>query len=182
MLRNAIAVLCAVACLSTAAFAEQKKDRQVFREIADQVNRYTQFTIFDNVEADVTNGRVVLSGAVTMPYKKDDIERRVRAVDGVQSIENGIEVLPVSTWDDDLRFRIARAIYSNSAFWNYAAMANPPIHIIVKNGHVTLVGVVNSNVERMLARSLATGFGEFDVKNDLKTDAEVREQQERVGR
>ena len=181
MLRNATAVLCAVACVSTAAFAEQKKDLQVFRGISDQVNRYTQFTIFDNVEADVTNGRVVLSGAVTMPYKKDDIERRVRAVDGVQFVENGIEVLPVSTWDDELRFRIARAIYSNSAFWNHAAMANPPIHIIVKNGHVTLVGVVNSNVERMLARSLATGFGEFDVKNELKTDAEVREQQERVG-
>jgi hyperosmotically inducible protein len=166
--------------IGSSALAEQKKDLQVFREIADQVNRYTQFTIFDNVEADVTSGRVVLSGAVTMPYKKDDIERRVRKVDGVATVENRIEVLPVSTMDDELRYRIARAIYGNSAFWNYAAMANPPIHIVVKGGRVTLVGVVNSNVERMLARSLATGFGEFDVKNALKTDAEVQGELERT--
>jgi osmotically-inducible protein OsmY len=180
MLKNGIAVLCAVACLTSPAYA-QRKDLQVFRDISDQVNRYTQFTIFDNVEADVSNGRVVLTGGVTMPYKKDDIERRVRGVEGVESIDNRIEVLPVSSWDDELRFRIARAIYGNSAFWNYAAMANPPIHIVVSRGHVKLVGVVNNNVERMLARSLAIGFGEFDVVNELKTDAEVKEAMERIG-
>ena len=77
-------------------------------------------------------------------------------------------MLPVSQFDDELRFRIARAIYGNSSFWNYAAMANPPIHIVVNRGRVTLTGVVNSNVERMLARSLATGFGSFEVKNDAE--------------
>jgi osmotically-inducible protein OsmY len=175
MVKNAVAALIAVAFLSAPAFADQRKDLQVFRDISDQVNRYTQFTIFDNVEAEITNGRVVLTGSVTMPYKRDDIERRARAVAGVQSVDNKIEVLPVSSMDDELRFRIARAIYGNSSFWNYAAMPNPPIHIVVNRGHVKLVGTVNSNVERMLARSLATGFGEFDVRNDLKTDAEVRE-------
>ena len=181
MWKTALAVVFALAIGATAS-AEQRKDLQIFRDISEQVNRYTQFTIFDNVEAEVTNGRIVLTGAVTMPYKKDDIERRVRAVDGVAAVENRIEVLPVSTMDDELRYRIARAIYGNSAFWNYAAMANPPIHIVVKNGHVTLVGVVNNNVERMLARSLATGFGEFDVRNALKTDAEMREELERIPR
>ena len=180
MVKNGITVLCMLACLATPAYA-QRKDLQVFRDIADQVNRYTQFTIFDNVEAGVTGGRVVLTGSVTMPYKKDDIERRVRSVAGVESIDNRIEVLPVSTWDDELRFRIARAIYGNSAFWNYAAMANPPIHIVVNRGHVKLVGVVNSNVERMLARSLAIGFGEFDVVNEIKTDAEMKDAAERIG-
>ena len=87
-------------------------------------------------------------------------------------------MLPVSQFDDELRFRIARAIYSNSSFWNYAAMANPPIRVVVNRGRVTLEGVVQSNVERMLARSLASGFGEFEVKNELKTDAEVREAME----
>jgi hyperosmotically inducible protein len=87
---------------------------------------------------------------------------------------NRIEVLPVSTFDDDLRRRIARAIYGNPSFWNYAAMANPPIHIIVERGRVTLTGIVNSNVERMLARSLATGWGELSVSNELRTDAEVK--------
>ncbi len=182
MLKNAAAILFAlVLCAATTASAQERKDLQIFRDISDQVNRYTQFTIFDNVDASITQGRVVLNGAVTMPFKKDDIERRVRAVSGVTAVDNRIEVLPVSQFDDELRFRIARAIYSNSAFWNYAAMANPPIHIVVKGGHVTLAGVVQSNVERMLARSLATGFGSFDVTNDLKTDNEARADLEKIG-
>jgi hyperosmotically inducible protein len=181
MLKTAVFVLYAAALVATPALAQERKDLQIFRDISNQVNRYTQFTIFDNVEAEVTNGRVVLSGAVTMPYKKEDIERRVRKVDGVLSLENKIDVLPVSLFDDELRFRVARAIYGNSSFWNYAAMANPPIHIIVNRGRVTLVGVVNSNVERQLARSLATGFGEFEVKNELKTDAEIQTALEKIG-
>ena len=116
-----------------------------------------------------------------MPYKKDDLERRVAKVAGVTAVDNKIGVLPVSTFDDELRFRIARAIYSNSSFWNYAAMANPPIRIVVNGGRVSLEGVVQSNVERQLARSLASGFGAFEVKNELKTDAEVREVLERKG-
>ena len=159
------------------AFAQttERKDLQVFNDIADQVNRYTQLTIFDSISASVDEGRVVLSGWVTMPYKRDDIEKRVRKVEGINAVDNKIGVLPVSQFDDELRFRIARAIYSHSLFWNYAAMVNPPIRVVVNHGRVTLEGVVQSNVERMLARSLASGFGAFDVKNDLKTDAEVRE-------
>jgi osmotically-inducible protein OsmY len=151
------------------------RDRAVLEQISNQVNRYTQYTIFDSISASVEDGRVVLSGWVTMPYKRDDIEQRVRKVDGVTSVENGIEVLPVSIFDDELRFRIARAIYGNSSFWQYASMVNPPIHVVVRNGRVSLEGVVNSNVERMLARSLATGFGEFEVTNSLRTTDEVRE-------
>ena len=161
---------------SAQAFAQgERKDLQVFNDIADQVNRYTQFTIFDSVSASVDQGRVELTGWVTMPYKRDDIEKRVRRVDGVSAVENGIRVLPVSQFDDELRFRIARAIYGHSLFWNYANMANPPIHVVVNNGRVALEGVVQSNVERMMARSLASGFGAFEVRNELKTDAEVRD-------
>ena len=118
------------------------RDRAVLEQISDRVNRYTQYTIFDSISAGVEDGRVTLSGWVTMPYKREDLERRVRSVDGVVSIENGIEVLPVSTFDDELRFRIARAIYGNSSFWQYASMVNPPIHVIVRRGRVTLEGVV----------------------------------------
>lgn len=182
MLKNALAILIAAALLggTTVEAAQDRKDLQIYRDIAKQVERYTQFTIFDTVDVSIDRGRVILTGWVTMPYKKDDIERRVRAVDGVTSLENGIQVLPVSTFDDELRFRIARAIYGNSAFWNYAALPNPPIHIIVVNGRVTLAGVVQSNVERQLARSLATGFGEFEVKNELKTDEEAKAALERL--
>ena len=169
-------------CLATAAAAQERKDLQVFRDISDSVNRYTQFTIFDSIDASVTQGNVVLSGWVTMPYKKDDIERRVRKIAGIERLENHIQVLPVSQFDDELRFRIARAIYGNSAFWHYAAMVNPPIHIVVNGGRVTLQGVVNSNVDRQLARSLATGFGSFEVKNELKTDQEVAAELEKIGR
>jgi len=169
-----------VLALSGASYAQERKDLQIFNDLSTQVNRYTQFTIFDSIEGSVTDGNVVLSGWVTMPYKKTDLERRVAKVEGVKSVKNDIQVVPVSQFDDELRFRIARAIYGNSSFWNYGAMANPPIHIVVVRGHVTLTGVVNSHVERVLARSLATGFGSFDVKNELKTDAEVREALENI--
>ena len=156
------------------AVAQEVHDSQIANEIARQINRYPQFTIFDDVNGNVDNGVVTLTGKVTMPYKKNDIARRAGQVKGVREVLNRIDVLPVSTWDEELRVRIARAIYGNSAFWQYGAMANPPIHIIVERGHVTLTGVVNSNVDRMLARSLAIGFGEFSVTNDLRTDAEAR--------
>ena len=167
--------------LGTSALAQtaERKDLQVFNDIADQVNRYTQLTIFDSISASVVDGRVVLNGWVTMPYKRDDIERRVRKVAGVEVLDNKIGVLPVSQFDNELRFRIARAIYGNSMFWNYANRVNPPIRIVVNRGRVTLEGVVQSNVERQLARSLASGFGEFELKNALKTDAEIREELER---
>ena len=178
MTNTVAATLLALALLlsPTVASAQMSaRDRQVIEQISEQVNRYTQYTIFDSVSTSVENGRVILTGWVTMPYKRDDIEQRVRRVDGVLAIENAIAVLPVSRFDDELRFRIARAIYGNSSFWQYASMASPPIHILVNRGRVTLEGVVTSNVERMLARSLATGFGAFDVTNLLRTDAEVRE-------
>src|SRR5690242_18485617 len=91
--------------LGTPAFAQtpERKDLQVFNDIADQVNRYTQLTIFDSISASVDDGKVVLSGWVTMPFKKDDLERRVRKVDGVMTVDNKIGVLPVSQFDDELR-------------------------------------------------------------------------------
>jgi hyperosmotically inducible periplasmic protein len=153
----------------------ERANYDVFKDVSSQVNRYVNFTVFDDVSASVVDGVVTLAGRVTMPYKRQDLERRVTKVAGVRAVQNQIEVLPVSQFDDELRYRIARAIYGNPTFWHYAAMANPPIHIVVERGHVTLSGVVNSNVERALARSLATGFGSFSVKNELKTDAEMKD-------
>jgi hyperosmotically inducible protein len=152
----------------------ERKNLQILQDVGSEVRKYTRFTIFDDVSASIDNGVVTLTGKVTAPFKKDDLAARVSRVEGVQGVRNQIGVLPVSPFDDDLRYRIARAIYGNPSFWNYASMANPPIHIIVERGRVTLTGVVNSNVERMLARSLATGWGELSVTNQLRTDAEVR--------
>lgn len=151
----------------------ERKDFQVAKDIATAVQRYSQFTIFDDVSATVKDGVVTLTGKVTMPYKRRDIEKRIANVDGVRSVNDEISVLPVSQFDDELRYRIARSIYNNSSFWNYAIMPNPPIHIVVEHGRVTLTGVVQSEVDRMLARSLATQFGALSVTSALKTDAEV---------
>jgi hyperosmotically inducible periplasmic protein len=151
----------------------ERTGRQIFREAAWEVTRYSHYTIFDDVNVSVENGVVRLTGKVTMPHKRKDLERRIARVSGVREVKNELEVLPVSTFDDELRYRIARAIYGNPNFWNYAAMRDPPIHIIVEGGRVTLTGVVHNNVDRMLARSLAASFGALSVANELRTDAEL---------
>ena len=174
MLTRLVSSLVLILGLSVSAYAAQPEDLQVFRNVSKQVLNYSRFTIFDSVHASVDEGVVTLTGKVTMPFKSNDIARRVSKVEGVREVHNSIEVLPVSIFDDELRYRIARSIYGNSSFWNYAAMANPPIHVIVERGHVTLEGVVNSNVERMLVRSLASQHLAFSVTNNLKTDAEMR--------
>lgn len=168
------ATVALLVALSSTAFAQDRRDIRLAEDIGRSITTYARLTIFDDINATVENGVVVLTGRVTMPYKKDDLEKRIAKVDGVRSVRSEIGVLPVSQFDDELRHRVSRAIYGNPSFWNYAVMANPPIHIIVEGGHVTLAGVVNSNVERMLARSLATGLGELSVTNSLKTDAEVK--------
>jgi len=180
MLTRLISSLVLVLGLSVSAYAAQREDLQVFRDVSKQVLRYSRFTIFDSVHASVDEGVVTLTGKVTMPFKSTDIAKRVSKVEGVREVHNKIEELPVSIYDDELRYRIARSIYGNSSFWNYAAMANPPIHVIVERGHVTLEGVVNSNVERMLARSLASQHLAFSVTNNLKTDAEMKTELERM--
>jgi hyperosmotically inducible periplasmic protein len=169
---GATAMLLAV--LSGTAAAQDRRDVNLAEDIGRSLTSYVRLTIFDDINATVENGMVVLTGRVTMPYKRDDLEKRITKIDGVRGVRNDIGVLPVSQFDDELRYRVSRAIYGNPSFWTYASMANPPIHIIVEGGHVTLAGVVNSNVERMLARSLATGLGALSVTNALKTDAEVK--------
>ena len=113
--------------ISAPASAAGGENLQLFRDVQRQVLRYPHFTIFDSVHANVDNGHVTLVGKVTMPYKRTDIEARVAKVAAVTSIDNRIEVLPVSQFDNELRFSIARAIYNNHNFRPYASMVNPPI-------------------------------------------------------
>jgi hyperosmotically inducible protein len=166
-----------VALLAAPAAAQPStaRDSRIALEVGQTLRSYPQITIFDDVNAYVEDGIVVLDGKVTMPFKRNDLGRRIAGIDGVREVQNRVDVLPVSSFDEALRHRIARAIYGNPSFWNYASMAQPPIRILVENGHVTLRGVVGTNVERALARSLAIGSGELSVVNELRTDAEVRE-------
>jgi hyperosmotically inducible protein len=174
MLAKLMTAVIVALLISAPAGAAESENLQLFRDVQRQVLRYPHFTIFDSVHANVDNGRVTLVGKVTMPYKRSDIEKRVAKMAAVTSIDNQIEVLPVSQFDNQLRFQIARAIYSNHNFRPFASMVNPPIHIIVEHGRVTLEGVVNSQVDRMLARSIASSFLAFEVKNELQTEAEVK--------
>ena len=127
-------------------------------------------TIFDDVDARVEGDAVVLTGKVTAAAKRSEIEKRVAGLDGVRELRNEILVLPPVPEDDDLRHRVAKAIYGNPSFWSYAAMSSPPIHIIVERGEVTLKGTVANQVERSMARSLATGLGERSLNNELRTE------------
>jgi hyperosmotically inducible protein len=160
--------------------AAQTENLQLFRAVQREVLRYPFFTIFDSVQAQVHDGAVVLTGKVTMPFKREALEKRVGRVDGVARVENRIDVLPVSQFDDDLRFRIARAIYSNPSFRPFAMMANPPIHVIVERGRVTLEGVVLNDVDRMIAQSIAAPFLSFELRNELKTEREVKDALEKL--
>ncbi len=175
-----LATVIVMLAMSAPAWAADREDLAIFQDVSRQVLRYSRFTIFDSIHAQVSEGVVTLSGKVTMPFKREDIARRVARVEGVDDVRNEVTVLPVSQFDDELRFRIARAIYRNPHFWRYGAMVNPPVHIIVENSHVTLEGVVRSNLDRLLARSIASSFGAFSVTNDLKTDAEAKADLERL--
>jgi hyperosmotically inducible protein len=148
------------------AFGES--DAKVAEEIAKNVRSYPFYSIFDDVNLGVQEGRVVLEGRVTMPFKSDEIEERVSKVLGVQSVENNIKTLPTSIHDQRLRASLTRRIYGDPLFRTYAFRAQPPIHIVVERGRVVLTGAVRSKVERVVAEHIARAtFGVFDVENRL---------------
>jgi hyperosmotically inducible protein len=168
-----------VIALATPA-AAQPSSLQIFRSVQRQVLTYPHFTVFDSVHAQIKDGMVTLTGKVTMPFKRKELEERVSRIAGIKGVTNQIDVLPASKADDDLRAGIANAIYGNSAFANYANQVNPPIHIIVERGRVTLEGVVANNIDRQVAYSIASMFQAFSVKNLLRTEEEVKKELEKL--
>ena len=149
-------------------------DARILDNVFATVNASPHYTIFDDVSASVDQGVVTLSGKVTMGFKRGEFQKRVEAIQGVKQVIVQFEVLPASSFDDALRQQIARAIYGNANFWNYAVMRNPPIHIIVDRSRVTLTGLVRSEVDRRLAQALATQFSALSVTNELRTDGDIR--------
>ncbi len=182
MILRATAAFFVLALGSTQAFADpERKSLQIFEDIQKQVNRYSYFTIFDDINVAIDeHGVVALTGHVTGPHKRKEIAKRVAAVEGVSGVDNAITVLPVSRFDDRLRIGIARAICGNSNFWRYGAGVSPAIHIVVERGHVTLTGVVNNQVDRQLAETLARQSRAFSVTNRLRTNEEARAELELV--
>jgi hyperosmotically inducible protein len=137
--------------------------------VAHQIVMYPYYSVWDAVDFRIDDGHVALSGVVNQPFQKSDIEGLVARIPGVISVSSEIRVLPLSPFDDQLRLRVARAIFSDPALSRYALLAQPPIHILVDNGHVTLVGVVHTQMEKAIAGARASGAGlSFGpVVNDL---------------
>ena len=144
-----------------------KTEAQLIRNIQKQVLEYPHYTVFDSVKMRVDGATVTLLGKVTMPYKRDELEKRVATVPGVAKVDNQITVLPASKSDDELRVGIAEAIYRHSSFDRYAGLPNPPVHVIVERGRVTLEGYVDTLADRLAALSIARSFGSFQVTDEL---------------
>lgn len=145
-----------------------ESDQKLAEQVAKAVNRYPYFSIYDDVNLEVEDGAVALEGRVTMPYKSEEITKRVSRVLGVRSVDNRIETLPVNIGDQKLRAALLYRIYGDPSFREYAARANPPIHIVVERGRVALTGAVRSEVEKRKIEHIARStFGVFSVENRL---------------
>jgi hyperosmotically inducible protein len=128
-------------------------------------------SVFDNLEYRVNGYTVELYGQVTRPTLKSDAEAVVKRIEGVEKVSNHIEILPLSPNDDRIRLAVYHAVYSQPTLTRYALQAVPPLHIIVKNGHVTLVGVVATEMESNVAYIRANGVsGVFSVTNRLHVE------------
>ena len=175
--RNTLAVV-ALACSLVGqplAAADRAADVSLMRNIRRAVESTVDLTVFDDVEIDVDDeGVVVLTGHVTAQTKRIDIARRMSTVNRVVGVQNDLAVLPESRLDTELRYLVARSIYGSSTFWHYAARRNPPIHIVVERGHVTLTGLVDSEADRAIAAALASSAPSRSLTNDLRLSSELR--------
>src|SRR5690349_4530719 len=148
--------------------SESKYREKLVKEVRHQLVMLPWYSVFDNLAFQVEGDKVILSGQVTRPTLKSDAEAAVKSIEGVASVVNKIEVLPASPMDDQLRRALFRAIYSDPGLQRYSIMAVPQMHIIVKNGTVTLEGVVDSETDKNLAGLRANEVPNvFSVKNNL---------------
>ena len=164
-------VACTILALSTAAVAQvpARSTERISREVRHELLMLPYFGVFDNIAYKVDGYNFTLLGQVSRPTLKSDAENVVKKIEGVEKVDNQIEVLPTSPNDDRLRLELYRAIYGYPALQKYALGVQKPIRIIVKNGNVTLEGVVDSEADKNIANILAKGVsGAFSVTNNLQ--------------
>lgn len=145
----------------------------LIKEIRHELVMLPYYSLFDWLQFEAQpDGAVTLTGEVTRPTLKSDAENVVKKIEGVEKVVNQIEVLPLSPNDDRIRRAVYRAVFNfNSPLFRYATVAVPSIHIIVKNGNVTLKGAVASQADSNLANIKAKGVsGVFNVKNELSVE------------
>ncbi len=180
-MKNKAILLCACALALTPAFAQKVKsadrmgganaENRLIREVRHELVMLPYYGVFDNLAYQVNGSTVTLIGEVTRPTLKSDAEHVVKGIEGVERVDNQIRVLPLSPMDDQLRMAEFRAIYGQAPLDRYALQAVPPIHIIVDNGKVTLVGTVANQADRDMANVRAnTVPGVFSVTNKLQVE------------
>jgi len=174
--RLAVTVALFFTVIGTATPAEKRGNsprgrERLIKETRHELVMLPYYGVFDNLAYRVNGYEVELFGQVTRPTLKADAERVVKSIEGVERVVNKIEVLPVSPEDDRIRMAVYRTIYGHSALNRYGLQAVPPVHIIVKNGHVTLEGVVASEMDKNIANLQANSVsGVFSVTNNLRVE------------
>jgi hyperosmotically inducible protein len=150
-----------------------ENDEDLANRITQELHRFVFYTVYDDVNVSVVDGTVFLAGRVTRSYKAREIERLASRATGAQVVRNEINVLPTFSSDDELRVALATAIYRDPHFWRYATQGDPPIHIIVDLGRVTLTGVVGSKVDRRKAEEIARNVPKIlKIENRLRVAEE----------
>jgi hyperosmotically inducible protein len=167
----AILLLAATPLLAADANKRQQPGDRITKEVRHELVMLPYYGVFDNLAYRVDGRHVTLYGQVTRPTLKSDAENVVKNIEGVEGVTNDIEVLPLSPNDDRVRLAVYRAIYGNPAIQRYALSAVPSIHIIVKNGNVTLEGVVANEGDKNIANIQANSVsGVFSVTNHLQVE------------
>lgn len=168
-MKKALIALAMVGLMVPGWAAKNDKGDRISKEVRHELVTLPFYSVFDDLAYKVDGSTVTLFGAVTRPTLKSDAERSVRSIEGVENVVNNIEVLPVSPNDDQIRRAVYRAIYSQPGLDLYSLRAVPTIHIIVKNGHVTLTGAVGNQMDKQRAEMAAKGVpGVFSVTDNLQ--------------
>ncbi len=178
IMRRMLAFAAAILIASSAAVAApnkfdetEKSYQQLSKQVRHELVTLPYFGVFDNLAYKVEGNTVTLYGQVVRPSTRQDAGRRVARIKGVERVVNNIEVLPLSSFDDDIRLRTYRALVNSGGLYRYFMGTNPSIRIIVNRGHLTLEGVVADEGDRNLANIVARGVpGVFSVTNNLRTD------------
>lgn len=169
-----LATLVTLFCLSVSAQDQRsqpsaKSQDRIVREVRHELLMLPYFGVFDYIAFKVEGDTVTLLGQVVRPVLKSDAENSIKHVEGVEHVNNQIEVLPPSSMDDQLRIRLFRTIYGDPGLEKYSLGVQKPIRIIVKNGHVALEGVVDTQSDKDLAGIRAKSVpGSFSVDNNLQ--------------
>lgn len=171
MIRTLVVPMIVFAATVLGPQTSQSAADRLTREVRHELVMLPYYDVFDNLTYRVDGPKVTLLGQVTRPTLKSDAENVVKKIEGVEMVDNQIEVLPLSPNDDRVRRAAYRAIFSKAPLQRYQLSAVPPIHIIVKNGNITLEGVVANEGDKNIAEIAAKGVhGAFSVKNNLRID------------